>query len=89
QLPDGVAGVTTASTGNHGRALAHAARARGLRAVICMSRLVPENKRAAVAALGAEARIIGAGQDEALFEAERLVTQEGFALIPPFDHPHV
>ena len=89
QLPDGVAGVTTASTGNHGRALAHAARARGLRAVICMSRLVPENKRAAVAALGAEARIIGASQDEALFEAERLVTQEGFALIPPFDHPHV
>jgi threonine dehydratase len=89
QLPDGGAGVTTASTGNHGRALAHAARARGLRAVICMSRLVPENKRAAVAALGAEARIIGASQDEALFEAERLVTQEGFALIPPFDHPHV
>jgi len=89
QLPAGVAGVTTASTGNHGRALAHAARALGLRAVICMSRLVPENKRAAVAALGAEARIIGASQDEALLEAMRLVAEEGFALIPPFDHPHV
>ncbi len=89
QLPEGVTGVTTASTGNHGRALAHAARARGLRAIICMSRLVPENKRAAVAALGAEARIIGASQDEALSEAERLVREEGFALIPPFDHPDV
>ncbi|KPQ07111.1 MAG: ectoine utilization protein EutB [Rhodobacteraceae bacterium HLUCCA12] len=89
QLPDGVAGVTTASTGNHGRALAHAARARGLRAVICMSRLVPENKRAAVTALGAEARIIGDSQDDALHEAERLVADEGFALIPPFDDAHV
>ncbi|MCC5969290.1 MAG: hydroxyectoine utilization dehydratase EutB [Pararhodobacter sp.] len=89
QLPEGVAGVTTASTGNHGRALAHAAKARGLNAVICMSRLVPENKRAAVTALGAEARIIGDSQDDALIEAERLVRDEGFALIPPFDHPHV
>lgn len=89
QLPEGVVGVTTASTGNHGRALAHAARARGLRAVICMSRLVPPNKLEAVTALGAEARIIGASQDEALIEAGRLVADEGFALIPPFDHPHV
>lgn len=89
QLPDGVAGVTTASTGNHGRALAHAARTLGVPAVICLSRLVPENKRVAISALGAEARIIGASQDEALTEAERLVKEEGFALIPPFDHPHV
>lgn len=89
QLPSGVTGVTTASTGNHGRALAHAAKARGLNAVICMSHLVPENKRRAVAALGAEARIIGDSQDAALIEAERLVSDEGFALIPPFDHPHV
>jgi len=89
QLPEGIAGVTTASTGNHGRALAHAAQARGLRAVICMSRLVPANKRDAVLALGAEARIQGDSQDEALTEAERLVAEEGFAMVPPFDHPHV
>ena len=87
-LPDGIAGVTTASTGNHGRALAHAAAARGLRAVICMSRLVPENKLAAIRDLGAEARITGASQDEAFLEARRL-EGEGFALIPPFDHAAV
>jgi threonine dehydratase len=84
-----VAGVTTASTGNHGRALAHAARARGLRAVICVSRLVPGNKLAAIRDLGAEARVIGASQDEAFVEAQRLQAEEGFALIPPFDHPDV
>lgn len=84
-----VAGVTTASTGNHGRALAHAARARGLRAVICLSRLVPQNKIDAITALGAEARIIGDSQDDAFLEAQRLERDEGFALIPPFDHADV
>ena len=84
-----VAGVTTASTGNHGRALTHAARQTGMRAVICVSRLVPQNKLAAIEALGAEARVIGASQDEAFDEAYRLKHDEGFALIPPFDHEDV
>lgn len=84
-----VAGVTTASTGNHGRALAHAAKARGLPAIICVSRLVPQNKLDAIAALGAEPRVTGASQDEAFDEARRLQRDEGFALIPPFDHAAV
>ncbi|MDP5306107.1 hydroxyectoine utilization dehydratase EutB [Paracoccus spongiarum] len=84
-----VAGVTTASTGNHGRALAHAARQLGLPAIICLSRLVPQNKRDAITALGAEARVIGASQDAAFDEARRLRRDEGFALIPPFDHADV
>src|SRR6058998_628182 len=41
-------GVVAASTGNHGRALAHAAKLEGMRAVICMSKLVPENKLDAI-----------------------------------------
>ncbi|MDT8344229.1 MAG: hydroxyectoine utilization dehydratase EutB [Thermohalobaculum sp.] len=83
------AGVTTASTGNHGRALAHAARAAGVRAVVCLSRLAPANKVAGVEAMGAEARVIGASQDEAMIEARRLVAEEGMTLIPPFDHADV
>jgi threonine dehydratase len=82
---ENAAGVTAASTGNHGRALAYAARRSGLRAVICMSRLVPENKLAAIRALGAEARIVGASQDEAHEEAMRLVEEDGLAMVPPFD----
>ncbi|MDB6179337.1 hydroxyectoine utilization dehydratase EutB [Paracoccus sp. Z330] len=84
-----VAGVTTASTGNHGRALAHAAKQLNLPAVICVSRLVPQNKLDAITELGAEARVVGASQDEAFKEAIRLKRDEGFALIPPFDHPDV
>ena len=86
---DLVRGVVTASTGNHGRALAHAAQVAGTQAVVCLSRLVPENKVAAIRALGAEVRIIGASQDDAMEEVARAVRDEGLTEIPPFDHPAV
>jgi threonine dehydratase len=82
-------GLVTASTGNHGRALAHAAKAAGVRAVVCMSALVPSNKVEAVRALGAEVRIVGRSQDDAQDEVDRLVHEEGLTAIPPFDHPDV
>jgi threonine dehydratase len=82
-------GLVTASTGNHGRALAHAANAAGVRAVVCMSALVPSNKVDAVRALGAEIRIVGRSQDDAQAEVARLASQEGLTEIPPFDHPDV
>lgn len=80
-------GVTTASTGNHGRAVAWAAKRLGARAIICVSELVPANKVAAIEALGAEARVVGRSQDDAFVEARRLVGEEGMALIEPFDDP--
>ncbi len=88
-LPEDVAGVTCCSTGNHGRGVAWAARARGMRAVICMSSLVPEAKVRGIRALGAEARIVGRSQDDAQAEADRLVAEEGLTDISPFDDPLV
>ncbi|MCA8908008.1 MAG: hydroxyectoine utilization dehydratase EutB [Rhodospirillaceae bacterium] len=88
-LPDGVAGVTCCSTGNHGRGVAYAARRRGLRAVICMSALVPQAKVEGIRALGAEVRISGRSQDDALAESLRLVDEEGLIEISPFDDPLV
>lgn len=82
-------GVVAASTGNHGRALAHAAKAEGIRATICMSRLVPDNKVSEIRRLGAEIRIVGNSQDDAQVEVERLVAEEGMTMVPPFDHPGV
>lgn len=82
-------GVVGVSTGNHGRALAYAAHQLGVRAAICMSRLVPANKVEAIRALGAEVHIVGASQDEAEHEVARLVREEGLTLLPPFDHPDV
>lgn len=82
-------GVVTASTGNHGRALAHAARAAGGRALVCLSHLVPANKVQAIRDLGAEVRIIGQSQDEAMAEVARAVAEDGMIEVPPFDHPDV
>lgn len=82
-------GVVCCSTGNHGRAVAYAARASGVRAVVCLSSLVPDVKVRAIEALGAEVRRIGASQDDAQHEVDRLVAEEGMTEIPPFDHPLV
>jgi threonine dehydratase len=82
-------GVVAASTGNHGRALAFAARAEGSVATICMSSLVPENKVSEIRRLGAHVRIVGRSQDEAQEEVERLVAEEGLVMVPPFDHPAI
>ncbi|MFS2014223.1 hydroxyectoine utilization dehydratase EutB [Azospirillum sp. CT11-132] len=82
-------GVAAASTGNHGRALAHAAAQAGVRCVVCMSALVPSNKVEGIRALGAEIRIVGRSQDDAQVEVDRLVREEGFATVPPFDHADV
>lgn len=82
-------GVIAVSTGNHGRALAHAAHAVGSTATICMSRLVPENKVSEIRRLGADVRIIGDSQDEAQEEVGRLVREKGLVLLPPFDHPEI
>lgn len=82
-------GVTAVSTGNHGKALAYAAKRSGVPCIICMSSLVPQNKVGAIQALGAEARIIGNSQDEAELEVNRLVADEGYTMLPPFEHPHI
>ncbi len=89
QLAPGTSGVTAVSTGNHGRGLAYSARQAGVPCIICMSELVPQNKLEGIRALGAETRIIGNSQDEAEIEARRLVSEEGYTMIPPFDHPHI
>ena len=82
-------GVVGVSTGNHGRGLAYAARAAGVRCIICMSRLVPQNKVDGIKALGAEVRIVGVSQDEAQTEVDRLVADDGMTMVPPFDHPNI
>jgi|TARA_R110000851_G_scaffold204862_1_gene356742 threonine dehydratase len=79
------AGVVGVSTGNHGRGLAYAAAQAGVRCIICMSELVPQNKVDGIKAHGAEVRIVGRSQDDAQVEVDKLVA-EGMTMLPPFDH---
>ena len=82
-------GVIGMSTGNFGRGLAYAAKQTGIRCVICMSNLVPQNKVEGIKALGAEVRIIGQSQDDAQEEVDRVVEEQGMVALDPFDHPDV
>lgn len=82
-------GVVGVSTGNHGRGLAFAAKEAGVRCVICMSSLVPQNKVDGIKALGAEVRIVGESQDDAQVEVDRLVAEDDMTMLPPFDHPDI
>lgn len=88
-LPAGTHTVTCCSTGNHGRGVAYAARQSGLKAIVCMSSLVPRTKVEGIKALGAEARIVGHSQDDALQECQALAQDDGVVEISPFDDPHV
>ena len=83
------AGVVTASSGNHGRAVAYVAKELGIRAVICLSTLVPSNKIAAIKQLGAEVVIFGDNQDLATEKAQQLSRHEHLNFISAFDDPDV
>jgi threonine dehydratase len=78
-------GVVTASTGNHGRAVAYVASQMGIPATICISKDVPANKVAGIRALGAEVDIYGNSQDDAFIKAAQHQEQTGKIMVHPFD----
>ena len=82
-------GVVTASTGNHGRAVAYVAKKAGINAAVCLSELVPKNKVEALRRLGAEVVVHGQSQDEAEVRANELVKERGLTMVHPFDDPYV
>lgn len=82
-------GVITASTGNHGRAVSHVAAKLGVRAVVCLSERVPQNKVEALQRSGAELVIEGQGQDDAAERALALSKEQGLTMVHPFDDPLV
>lgn len=84
------AGVVTASSGNHGYALAWSARAFGIRAVVVMPEAAAAVKVDAVRRVGGEVIFAGRSRSsEQGARAEALAASEGLAVVPPFDHPDV
>ena len=84
------AGVVTQSSGNHGQAIAFAARAFGLRAVVVMPSSTPRTKIEGVRRQGGEVVFAGATRGpEQLLRAEAIAAEEGLVMVPPFDHPDV
>jgi threonine dehydratase len=83
------AGVIAGSAGNHGQAVAYAARARGIRCEVFMPEGAPIAKVEAVTGMGATVRLIGVNVDESLTAARERAAAAGFALIHPFNDPEV
>jgi len=82
-------GVITYSSGNHGQAVAWAARRVGVRAVIVMPENAPQIKVNGVRKLGGEVVFAGTRSVDRRVKAEEICAAEGLAMIPPFDHPDV
>jgi threonine dehydratase len=83
------AGVVTYSSGNHGQAVALAARRFGVKAVIVMPALATRVKVDAARRYGAEVILEGRTTLERKARAEAEAASRGLALVPPFDHPWI
>lgn len=80
-------GVITHSSGNHGRALGHVARVRGIGCVVVVPAEAPAVKVAAMRDTGAELVVVpGALREETALELAR---DRKLTLVPPYDHPDV
>ena len=78
-------GVIAVSTGNHGKGVAYAASLLGVKSTIYMSSMVPEYRKLAIEALGANVEIVGQNSDEADLYARNISEKENITLIHPFD----
>jgi threonine dehydratase len=78
-------GLVTASAGNHGRAVARAARVRGVGCEVFMPRDAAVSKVAAVQQLGASVELGGGSVEEALELAAERGRASGAAFVHPFD----
>jgi threonine dehydratase len=79
-------GVVTYSSGNHGQAVAYAARQVGIPAVIVMPTTAPDVKVRGARALGAEVLFEGTTTLHRQARAEREQSARGLVMVPPFDH---
>lgn len=77
--------VTTYSSGNHGQALAWAARHRGIHCVVFVPENAPQAKVSAMQAQGAELVLAGTSVVERRDACSAYAVETGATLIPPFD----
>ncbi len=82
-------GVVAASAGNHGQAVAYAARTRGVACELFMPEHASVAKVEAASSLGADVHLIGTTVEESLHAAEQHAQRAGLPFVHPFDDPDV
>ncbi len=83
------AGVVAASAGNHGQAVAWAAREAGIAATVFMPQDSPMAKVEATRNYGAEVELVGVGFDESVAAAQAYVESTGATFIHAFEDERV
>jgi threonine dehydratase len=83
------AGVVAASAGNHGQAVARAAREAGISATVFMPAETPMAKVEATRNYGAQAELVGADFEEALAGAREHAAGTGATFVHAFEDPEV
>ena len=83
------AGVVTASAGNHGQAVAWAAREAGIAATIFMPQDAPMAKVDATRSYGAAVELAGEGFDEAVAACREHVERTGATFVHAFEDPRI
>jgi threonine dehydratase len=82
-------GVITYSSGNHGRAVALAAKELGLPAVVVVPVDAPQVMVDGIRRLGAEIFEEGTTSVQRKRRAEEIAAEREMVIVPPFDHPHI
>ncbi len=82
-------GVITASSGNHGTAVACIAKKMGIRAVIVVPEDVRSFKLHAIMKWGADIVKCGYTSDERISKAIELADKESLLYVPPYDHEDI
>lgn len=82
-------GVLTSSTGNHGLAVATAARTLGIRAEVYVSPQVSAPKLEAIRNCGAEVQVVGSNALDAELAARAAARETGRLYLSPYNDPNV
>ena len=82
-------GVVAHSSGNHGQAIARAARLLGMRAIVVMPNNAPAVKVAGVRADGAHIEFVGPHNEERVERAHQIAHDDGLVLVPSANHENV
>ncbi len=80
-------GVIAPSSGNHGQAVAYAARMFGVPCTVVMPTTVTAAKRAGAERYGATVVLAGVTSLDRLAAADELAAATGGVVVPPYDHP--
>ncbi len=82
-------GIVTASTGNHGAAVAHSLNQVGASGIVFVPEIASNSKVEAIQRLGAEVRYFGTDSAETEVYARQYALELGATYIPPYNDPQV